>query len=95
MTELLRFLSEELTNEWGYLLYVALTVWFSIRFLRDRKRDAASLSTLIATMDLRIAGRLNGIERILHLSASSFEVLGGTTPAAPGHKFESAGLIPD
>ena len=66
MIPLLHSVWEEIANEWGYLLYLALTLWFSVRFLTDRKRDVAQLleafNGLLFHMDERLdalGGQIN------------------------------------
>ena len=67
MASLLRLLCDELANEWGYVIYLILTVWFSIRVLRDRQRDIRYLSSLIAQMEARLGTRLGNIENSIQV----------------------------
>ena len=71
MTAIVRVVCDELANEWGYLLYVALTVWFSVRFLRDRQRDLRYLSSMIVHLESSLGTRLGKIEQSLNAPGTS------------------------
>jgi hypothetical protein len=49
-------------DDWPYFLYLALMVWFSIRYFRERQQEAAAARAEIRRLERLLNARLEQIE---------------------------------